>query len=60
VQQTSQAARDVTVGITGVSQAASETGAAAGEVQTAAADLSKQAEQLSGEVHTFVAGVRAA
>jgi methyl-accepting chemotaxis protein len=60
VQQTSQAARDVTAGISGVSQAASETGAAAGEVLTAASGLSKQAEQLSSEVGTFLAGVRAA
>ena len=50
----------MTVGVGGVSQAASETGAAAGQVLTAAGDLSKQAEQLSGEVQTFVAGVRAA
>ena len=50
----------MTVGISGVSQAASETGAAAGQVLTAASDVSKQAEQLSGEVNTFVAGVRAA
>ena len=35
VQQTSQAAREVTMGISSVSQAASETGAAAGEVLTA-------------------------
>jgi methyl-accepting chemotaxis protein len=60
VQQTSQAAQEVTVGVSGVSQAASETGAAAGMVLTAAADLSKQAEQLSSEVNAFVAGVRAA
>jgi methyl-accepting chemotaxis protein len=60
VQQTSQAAQEVTVGISGVSQAASETGVAASEVLTAASDVSKQAEQLSSEVNTFVAGVRAA
>ncbi len=60
VQQTSHAAREVTVSISGVSQAASETGAAAGHVLTAASDLSKQAERLSGEVDTFMAGVRAA
>jgi methyl-accepting chemotaxis protein len=60
VQQTSQAARDVTTGIGGVSRAASETGAAASEVQSAALDLAKQAQQLSSEVNTFVAGVRAA
>jgi methyl-accepting chemotaxis protein len=60
VQQTSQAAREVTAGISGVSQAARETGAAAGQVLTAASGLSKQAEQLTSEVNTFVAGVRAA
>jgi len=60
VQQTTQAAREVTVGISGVSQAAGETGTAVGEVLTASSDLSKRAEQLSGEVNSFVAGVRAA
>jgi methyl-accepting chemotaxis protein len=50
----------VTVGINGVSQAASEAGDAAGQVLIASSNLSKQAEQLSGEVNTFVAGVRAA
>ena len=38
---------EVTVGISGVSQAASETGVAAGQVLTAASDVSRQAEQLS-------------
>jgi methyl-accepting chemotaxis protein len=60
VQQTSQAAQAVTLGIGGVSQAAGETGAAVGTFLTAASDLSKQAEQLSSEVNTFLAGVRAA
>ena len=60
VQQTAQAAQEVTIGISGVSQAASETGTAAGLVLTSASDLSSQADQLSGEANTFVAGVRAA
>jgi methyl-accepting chemotaxis protein len=60
VQQTSRAAQEVTDGISGVSQAASETGVAADKVLTAAADVSKQADQLSGEVHAFVTRVRAA
>jgi methyl-accepting chemotaxis protein len=60
VQQTSQAAQAVTVGIGGVSQAAAETGTAASTFLTAAADLSKQADQLSGEVGSFLASVRAA
>ena len=50
----------MTLGIGGVSQAAGETGAAVGTFLTAASDLSRQAEQLSGEVNTFLAGVRAA
>jgi methyl-accepting chemotaxis protein len=60
VQQTAQAAQDVTSNITGVNRAAGETGAAATQVLSAAAELSRQSEILSGEVHTFVAGVRAA
>jgi len=39
---------------------APHTGSAAGLVLAAASNLSKQAEQLSGEVNTFLAGVRAA
>ncbi|MEO6839453.1 MAG: methyl-accepting chemotaxis protein [Bradyrhizobium sp.] len=60
VTQTAQATQDVTTNIGGVSAAANETGGAAGLVLSAASNLSKQAEQLSGEVNTFLAGVRAA
>ena len=60
VTQTAHATQEVTTNIDGVSSAAHETGDAAGLVLTAASDLSKQAEQLSGEVNTFLAGVRAA
>jgi methyl-accepting chemotaxis protein len=60
VTQTAEATRDVTANIGGVSTAANETGNAAGHVLTAASNLSKQAEQLSSEVNTFLAGVRAA
>jgi methyl-accepting chemotaxis protein len=60
VQQTTQAAGEVSAGIGSVSQAAEETGSAAGEVLSASSDLAKRAEQLSGEVNSFVAGVRAA
>jgi methyl-accepting chemotaxis protein len=60
VTQTAQATQDVTTNIGGVSAAAHETGGAAGLVLTAASNLSKQAEQLSGEVNIFLAGVRAA
>jgi methyl-accepting chemotaxis protein len=60
VTQTAQATQEVTTNIGGVSAAANETGGAAGLVLTAASNLSKQAEQLSGEVNVFLAGVRAA
>jgi methyl-accepting chemotaxis protein len=60
VQQTAQAARDVTVNIGGVSKAANDTGAAASQVLGAAGGLSQQSEQLTAEVNSFVAGVRAA
>jgi methyl-accepting chemotaxis protein len=60
VTQTAQATQAVTTNIGGVSDAASETGAAASMVLSAATGLSRQAEQLSGEVTTFLAGVRAA
>ncbi|UPK39960.1 cache domain-containing protein [Bradyrhizobium sp. 186] len=60
VSQTAEATKEVTTNIGVVSTAANETGNAAGMVLAAASDLSKQAEQLSGEVGTFLAGVRAA
>jgi methyl-accepting chemotaxis protein len=60
VTQTAQATQDVTTNIGGVTNAAHETGNAATMVLSAASGLSKQAEQLTGEVTTFLAGVRAA
>ncbi|BAL77151.1 methyl-accepting chemotaxis protein [Bradyrhizobium cosmicum] len=60
VSQTAEATKEVTTNIGGVSTAANETGNAADMVLAAASNLSKQAEQLSGEVGTFLAGVRAA
>jgi methyl-accepting chemotaxis protein len=60
VQQTAASTHDVTTNIAGVSQAADETGIAAGHVLEAASGLSQQAEQLTAEVNSFVAGVRAA
>jgi methyl-accepting chemotaxis protein len=59
VQQTAASTQEVTTTITGVSRAANDTGAAAGQVLNAASDLSQQAEQLTGEVGRFIAGVRA-
>ena len=52
--------RDVTLNIVGVSQAAAKTGAAAEQLLSAAANLSRQAEQLTSEIGSFIAEVRAA
>ncbi len=60
VQQTAVSTQDVTSNISGVSQAANDTGAAASQVLSAAGDLSRRAEELTSEVASFVAGVRAA
>ncbi|PWC35792.1 methyl-accepting chemotaxis protein [Azospirillum sp. TSO35-2] len=60
VQQAAVGTREVTVNIAGVQQAAGETGAAATQVLGAARDLSRQAEALTTEVRSFLAGVRAA
>jgi methyl-accepting chemotaxis protein len=58
--QTAKSARDVTRNIDGVSRAATETGSAAGLVLSAACDVSRQAGQLTTEVGSFIADVRAA
>jgi methyl-accepting chemotaxis protein len=60
VQQTAASTQEVTVTISGVSQAANQTGVAAGDVLSAASGLSQRAEQLTKEVNGFVAGIRAA
>ncbi len=60
VAQTAASAQDVTTNIAGVSQAASSTGAAANQVLGAAGDLARQADQLTVEVNSFVADLRAA
>jgi methyl-accepting chemotaxis protein len=51
---------EVSSTIIGVNEASATTGAAATQILGAAADLSRQAEQLHGEVGTFIAGVKAA
>ncbi|MDP4003060.1 methyl-accepting chemotaxis protein [Methylobacterium sp. NEAU K] len=63
VRNVSDAARGtqaVTVTIGAVRQVTEETGASAAHVLTAAAELSRQSEQLSAEVATFLATVQAA
>ena len=60
VQITSASTQEVTSNITGVSQAANDTGVAASQVLGAAGDLSRQAEQLSQTFEGFITDIRAA
>jgi methyl-accepting chemotaxis protein len=60
VGQASAGTREVTGNIAGVARASEQTGQAADHVLTAAADLSRHAEQLSAEVERFLGTVRAA
>jgi methyl-accepting chemotaxis protein len=55
-----QGTGDISSNIAGVSRAANETGAAATQVLSAAAELSKQSEALRHDVDSFLATVRAA
>ncbi len=58
VQQTSTSTQTVTYNIVKVSQAANDTGTAAGQVLSAAQNLSRQASELSREVSSFIGGIR--
>ncbi len=60
VQQAAAGTSDVSANIGGVTQAASQTGAAATQVLASAGALSKQAETLRHEVDGFLANIRAA
>ncbi|WP_316978569.1 methyl-accepting chemotaxis protein [Shumkonia mesophila] len=60
VEQAAAGTQEVSANIGGVSQAANETGAAATQIQSTAADLSRQSETLRAEVDKFLANVRAA
>ncbi len=60
VMQAAQGTREVTSNIASVKDAATSTGAAASQVLSAAGDLSRQSEQLTGEVNGFLAGLKAA
>jgi len=59
VQQAAGGTQSVVSNIAVVSEAANETGTAAGRVLRSAADLSQQAAQLRQEVRTFITAVRA-
>ncbi|MBY0430991.1 MAG: methyl-accepting chemotaxis protein, partial [Rhodospirillales bacterium] len=60
VQQAASGTQDVTANIGGVTQAARETGQAAGQVLHLADDLNRQAEILRQEMRKFLDTVRAA
>ena len=60
VQQTAAGTQAVTANIDGVNQAAGETDAGATQVLGAASGLARQTNELSSEIHAFVAEVRAA
>ncbi|MDN3624249.1 methyl-accepting chemotaxis protein [Methylobacterium isbiliense] len=60
VTQAATGTSEVTGNIAGVAQASEETGAAASQVLTSAAELSRHSEHLASEVARFLATVRAA
>ncbi|GIL40968.1 methyl-accepting chemotaxis protein [Rhodospirillales bacterium TMPK1] len=60
VAEAARGTADVSSTITAVNRGAGETGAASGEVLSAASDLGRQAEQLRLQVNEFLAQIRAA
>jgi methyl-accepting chemotaxis protein len=60
VQEAARGTQEVSRNIAGVQRAATGTGVAADQVLTAARDLSRQAETLTGEVGRFTAGMKSA
>ncbi|WP_158046232.1 methyl-accepting chemotaxis protein [Skermanella pratensis] len=60
VSQAARGTEEVSSNITGVTQAAGETGAAASQVLGASEGLAREAENLRGEVASFIANIRAA
>lgn len=60
VVETSAGTAEVSANITGVTQAAGETGHAANQVLGASSELARQGETLRAEVNQFLASIRAA
>lgn len=60
VQQAATGTQEVSSNIIGVAESARSTGTAASLVLNSAGTLSRQADQLSGEVRLFITGVKAA
>jgi methyl-accepting chemotaxis protein len=60
VQEAARGTQEANLNISGVQQAADETGAAANQVLWAAEQLSAQSRDLAGQVTCFLSEVRAA
>ncbi|MBX6743731.1 MAG: cache domain-containing protein [Acetobacteraceae bacterium] len=60
VLEASQSTQEVGSNVNSVIEAAAESGAASGQVLQAASELTRHADQLAGQVTTFLAEVRAA
>jgi methyl-accepting chemotaxis protein len=60
VQEAAKGTEDVSDNINGVREGSTATESAANQILSAATDLSRQSETLSGEVAGFIAGVKAA
>jgi methyl-accepting chemotaxis protein len=60
VQQAAKGTEEVSSNISGVSEAATQTGAAAAQVLASSGELSKNGEQLKAQVEAFLQEVRAA
>ena len=60
IQDAARSTQEVSSSVASVQRAAAETGAAAADVLSAASGLSRNAEQLNGEVDAFLTGIRAA
>ena len=60
VQQAAKGTQEITVNIGRVNEAASETGAAASQVLSAAEELARQGDALRSRISDFVEEVRAA
>ena len=58
VEQAAAGTNEVSSNIAGVNQAATDTGHSAGELLSAATELSQQSEMLRGEVDKFLANIR--
>jgi len=58
--QAANGSQEVASNLTGVTQAANDTGAAAHQVLASSEELSRQSEALRMRVETFLGGIRAA